>query len=142
MIGSWRKRCAKRCGTRSATTSGWARTSCRIEAVSGILYAVAMRDRRGPTRCSFCGKTESQVRRIVAGPGVYICNECIHLCLEMLNEEPIGADTSKAEPPSALKAEIRHLHGLLRLESRLVKDLRTENERLKTKPKARARRRP
>ena len=101
-----------------------------------------MPDRRGPTRCSFCGKTEPQVRRIVAGPGVYICNECVYLCLELLSEEQIGSETPKAEPTSVLKAEIRHLHGLLRLESRLLKDLRTETERLKAKPKARPRRRP
>ena len=31
-------------------------------------------------RCSFCGKTQDQVRRIVAGPNAYICNECVLLC--------------------------------------------------------------
>jgi len=96
-------------------------------------------ERRGPTRCSFCGKKEPQVRRILAGPGVYICNECVYLCLEMLNEDQIE---NKAGPSAALKAEIRHLHGLLRLESRLVKDLRAETERLKSKPKTGPRRRP
>lgn len=35
-------------------------------------------------RCSFCGKNQSQVRRMVAGPGVYICNECIELCEEIM----------------------------------------------------------
>lgn len=38
-------------------------------------------------RCSFCGKTQDQVRRLVAGPGVYICDECIELCQEILEEE-------------------------------------------------------
>jgi hypothetical protein len=94
-------------------------------------------ERRGPTRCSFCGKQEPQVGRILAGPGVYICNECVYGCLEMLNEEQIG---NKTEPIAALKAEIQHMHGLLRLESRLVKDLRAETERLKSKPKTRRRR--
>jgi ClpX C4-type zinc finger protein len=101
-----------------------------------------MPERRGPTRCSFCGKEEPQVRRIVAGPGVYICNECVYLCVEVLTEERIGNDAPKAEPTSALRAEVRHLHGLLRLESRLVTDLRKETERLNAKPKARPRRRP
>ncbi len=96
-----------------------------------------MPDRRGPTRCSFCGKTEQQVRRIVSGPGIYICNGCVYLCLEVLNEEHIPNETPKADQISALQAEIRHLHGLLRLESQLVKDLREERERLKPKPKAR-----
>ena len=34
----------------------------------------------GTIRCSFCGKTQDQVRRLVAGPNSYICNECILLC--------------------------------------------------------------
>lgn len=38
-------------------------------------------------KCSFCGKTQEQVNRIVAGPGVYICNECIELCSEIIEEE-------------------------------------------------------
>ena len=36
--------------------------------------------------CSFCGKTQENVKRIVAGPGVYICNECIKTCNEVLEE--------------------------------------------------------
>ncbi|WP_159723648.1 ATP-dependent Clp protease ATP-binding subunit ClpX [Enterococcus sp. CSURQ0835] len=38
-------------------------------------------------RCSFCGKTQEEVKKIVAGPGVYICNECIELCKEIIDEE-------------------------------------------------------
>ncbi|KRN29409.1 ATP-dependent Clp protease, ATP-binding subunit ClpX [Lactobacillus selangorensis] len=37
--------------------------------------------------CSFCGKSQDQVKKIVAGPGVYICNECIDLCKEIIDEE-------------------------------------------------------
>ena len=37
--------------------------------------------------CSFCGKTQSQVKRLVAGPGVYICNECIELCQSVLDDD-------------------------------------------------------
>ena len=36
--------------------------------------------------CSFCGKSQSEVKSLVAGPGVFICNECIALCSEMFNE--------------------------------------------------------
>ncbi|MDN6568986.1 MAG: ATP-dependent Clp protease ATP-binding subunit ClpX, partial [Tetragenococcus halophilus] len=36
-----------------------------------------------PVRCSFCGKTQEEVRKIVAGPGVYICDECINLCKDI-----------------------------------------------------------
>ena len=38
-------------------------------------------------KCSFCGKTQDQVKRLVAGPGVYICDECIELCSEIIGEE-------------------------------------------------------
>lgn len=39
-------------------------------------------------RCSFCGKTQEQVRRLIAGPNVYICDECIELCADIIDEEP------------------------------------------------------
>jgi ATP-dependent Clp protease ATP-binding subunit ClpX len=38
-------------------------------------------------RCSFCGKSQDQVRRLIAGPNVYICNECVDLCKEIIDEE-------------------------------------------------------
>ncbi|MCI1985819.1 MAG: ATP-dependent Clp protease ATP-binding subunit ClpX [Lactobacillus sp.] len=41
----------------------------------------------GPVTCSFCGKSQDQVKKIVAGPGVYICNECIELCKQIIDEE-------------------------------------------------------
>ena len=44
-------------------------------------------DNNGTVRCSFCGKTQEEVKKIVAGPGVYICNECIDLCKEIIDEE-------------------------------------------------------
>ena len=40
-----------------------------------------------PVKCSFCGKTQEGVRRIIAGPGVYICDECIGLCASIVDEE-------------------------------------------------------
>ena len=38
-------------------------------------------------RCSFCGKTQEQVKRVIAGPGVYICDECIELCADIIEDE-------------------------------------------------------
>src|SRR5450830_972426 len=38
-------------------------------------------------KCSFCGKSQKQVKKLIAGPGVYICDECIDLCNEILEEE-------------------------------------------------------
>ena len=48
----------------------------------------------GAWQCSFCGKGQGQVTKLIAGPGVYICDECIDLCQEILAEERDGA-----EPP-------------------------------------------
>ncbi|MDT8902335.1 ATP-dependent protease ATP-binding subunit ClpX [Anaeroselena agilis] len=44
-------------------------------------------DDRGQLKCSFCGKLQEQVKKLVAGPGVYICDECIELCNEIIEEE-------------------------------------------------------
>ena len=38
-------------------------------------------------KCSFCGKTQKQVKKLIAGPGVYICDECIDLCNEIIEDE-------------------------------------------------------
>ena len=52
---------------------------------------MASKNKEG-VRCSFCGKGEGQVKRIIAGPGVFICNDCIDLCCEILSEEEVGTD--------------------------------------------------
>jgi len=44
-------------------------------------------EEKGQLKCSFCGKMQDQVRKLVAGPGVYICDECIELCTEIVEEE-------------------------------------------------------
>ncbi|MDR1808401.1 MAG: ATP-dependent Clp protease ATP-binding subunit ClpX [Propionibacteriaceae bacterium] len=54
-------------------------------------------------KCSFCGKSQKQVRKLIAGPGVYICDECIDLCNEIIEEELVGpgADVGSALPKPA-----------------------------------------
>jgi ATP-dependent Clp protease ATP-binding subunit ClpX len=54
-------------------------------------------DRRRYTRCSFCGKGQDQVRKLVAGPGVYICDQCIDLCQEVLEEDNRSTGSKKAK---------------------------------------------
>ena len=66
-------------------------------------------------KCSFCGKSQEQVRKLIAGPGVYICDECVELCNEILDEELIeeGAvvssaavvGNSEAKPPKKRKSK-------------------------------------
>ena len=63
-------------------------------------------DDEGLIRCSFCGKTQDQVRKIVAGPNVYICDECVNLCHEIVLEE-LGVeqdvDISEILKPAEIK---------------------------------------
>ena len=47
-------------------------------------------------KCSFCGKSQEQVRKLIAGPGVYICDECIDLCNEILDEELVDGHSGTA----------------------------------------------
>src|SRR3984885_7107062 len=44
-------------------------------------------------KCSFCGKSQKQVKKLIAGPGVYICDECIDLCNEIIDEELVAPPT-------------------------------------------------
>ncbi len=53
----------------------------------GVKDLFKFNDEKGQLKCSFCGKTQDQVRKLVAGPGVYICDECIELCTEIVEEE-------------------------------------------------------
>ncbi len=62
-------------------------------------------------RCSFCGKTQDEVRKLIAGPGAYICNECIDLCYELVEEEyeedsRNGDLTGNVPKPAQIKAEL------------------------------------
>ena len=58
-----------------------------------------MNDEKKSIRCSFCGKHEDQVERIIAGPGAYICNECVQLCMSLLDE---GFDEETKELPETV----------------------------------------
>ncbi len=52
-------------------------------------------------KCSFCGKQQDEVRRIIAGPNVYICDECVDLCSEIIEQECAAEEgRGEAPPPS------------------------------------------
>ncbi|MGO1469900.1 MAG: ATP-dependent Clp protease ATP-binding subunit ClpX [Tissierella sp.] len=60
-------------------------------------------------RCSFCGKPQDQVRRLIAGPNVYICNECIELCKDIIEEEfveHIDYDMEELPKPSSINSTL------------------------------------
>ena len=66
-------------------------------------------------RCSFCGKHQEQVSRIIAGPGAYICNECVNLCMEAMGAEPLlldDLDQFPGEIPDAIPTP-KEIHRVL-----------------------------
>ncbi len=68
---------------------------------------MANKDTEHGVRCSFCGKRQEQVRKLIAGPDVYICNECVELCHEILEEEVAQKhdfSTQKLLKPTQIKA--------------------------------------
>lgn len=66
-------------------------------------------DDKKQLKCSFCGKTQDQVRRLIAGPGVYICDECIELCSEIITdefEEDVQVDMDTLPRPKEIKEHL------------------------------------
>lgn len=59
-------------------------------------------------RCSFCGKSKESVKKFISGPSVYICNECISLCNEILAEEEVQ-ETPERNVPAPAPEEIKHI---------------------------------
>lgn len=67
---------------------------------------MAKYDEKKQLKCSFCGKTQEQVKRLIAGPGVYICDECIDLCSEIIADEfqeTVDFDPKSVPKPNEIK---------------------------------------
>ena len=68
------------------------------------------KEKDGYLRCSFCGKTQKEVRKLIAGPGVYICDECVTLCGEIIadeiEKEERLPDGSRLPTPAELKSQL------------------------------------
>lgn len=65
-------------------------------------------DDRKQLRCSFCNKTQDQVRKLIAGPGVYICDECIEICSEIIEEEFDGDTVANSDINLLKPVEIKN----------------------------------
>jgi ATP-dependent protease Clp ATPase subunit len=63
-------------------------------------------------RCSFCGKAQTEVKTLVAGPGVFICDECVHLCQSIIAKK--AATHSPQEMPSPLLPDNAPTENLLK----------------------------
>ena len=69
---------------------------------------------RGLLDCSFCGKTPKQVLKLVAGPGVYICDECVSLCVEIFEDEAAAELEDEAVDGGRLRTDFDTLRERLR----------------------------
>ena len=74
---------------------------------------MAKNDEKRSVRCSFCGKHQDQVRRLIAGPGAYICNECVQLCMSILEDEgELTKEALESAIPDAIPTP-REIHAVL-----------------------------
>lgn len=86
-------------------------------------------DRDNEIRCSFCGKTQDEVTRLVEGPGVYICDNCIEFCNALLSDDEEGLPKKRKKSKSRIlccqsrrklsKSLMNMLSGRTRLKKRL-----------------------
>lgn len=60
-------------------------------------------DENNQLRCSFCGKSQDQVQRLIAGPGVYICDECVEMCMDIISDAVVN---DKGHPSEEVKFEL------------------------------------
>lgn len=60
-------------------------------------------------KCSFCGKPQKAMAKLIAGPGIYICNECVVLCASIVQEEMADAAKRTAPLPSPLSSELKNM---------------------------------
>jgi ClpX C4-type zinc finger len=61
-------------------------------------------DSKNPLYCSFCGKSQNEVRKLIAGPTVFICDECVELCLDIIGEENKSSLTKSGDDIPTPKA--------------------------------------
>src|SRR5271165_3219312 len=61
-------------------------------------------DSKNTRHCTFCGKSQDEVRKLIAGPTVFICNECVELCLDIIGEENKSSLTKSGDDIPTPKA--------------------------------------
>ena len=60
--------------------------------------------------CSFCGKSQHEVRKLIAGPTVFICDECVELCMDIIKEESKDSPESRPSRPTDIDPIFSFLH--------------------------------
>lgn len=110
----------------------------RLENLQGVNNMYDNANGNETVRCSFCGKTQDEVKKIVAGPGVYICNECIDLCKEIIDEEfyedAIREFTEVPKPKELLKVLNEYVIGQDRAKKTLAVSVYNHYKRVNVEP--------
>ena len=95
---------------------------------SSVTWSRAIKSKMaGTCYCSFCGKSQHEVPKLIAGPAVFICDECVGLCSEIVEEKRDNPDPAtkqareiKLEELKQLRADVARLHeGLARIEEKI-----------------------
>ncbi|MGH7472992.1 MAG: ClpX C4-type zinc finger protein, partial [Candidatus Methylomirabilales bacterium] len=93
----------------------------------------------GKLQCSFCGKSQEDVRKLIAGPTVYICDECIELCNDIISEEleeERGRDLGDIPKPAEIKAILdQYVIGQERAKRTLSVAVYNHYKRINAKPR-------
>ena len=74
-------------------------------------------------KCSFCGKAQEQVKKVIAGPGVWICDECIDLCNDIIAGELAECEDQEVQPSGLWSVQVRVQTDQLDLRKRIVDDI-------------------
>src|SRR6187431_1436712 len=96
MMRAWSAARAQRRLPSPATSRARRRPKSKDE-IGHVTTSSSSKGPKVPYRCSFCGKSQEQVRKLIAGQGVYICDECINLCQEIIEEEMLETPRSKPQ---------------------------------------------
>jgi predicted RNase H-like HicB family nuclease len=99
----------------------------KLPAIVNEMMEAASTRKAGTCYCSFCGKSQHEVPKLIAGPSVFICNECVDLCSEIVEEKTGNPDPAtkrareiKLDELKQLCADVAKLHeGLARIEERI-----------------------
>lgn len=92
-------------------------TSNRFKSIRTLLFALYSRRQEPPKeeipRCSFCSKSKSEVKRLIAGPAIYICNECVDVCNALIadtveQKEELDLEKQLSEPGLFLQERKRN----------------------------------
>ena len=84
-------------------------------------------------KCSFCKKSQTEVKKLIAGPGVYICDECIGLCNGIITEEERTGERAPSPKDAPVEVLLRHLGGIVQTGAEIEDEVRRRAQSLRAR---------